>query len=252
MPYHILVCDDDFDIVQAIQIYLERAGYVVHHAYNGQQALDVLSKQTIHLVLLDIMMPLMDGIEAMREIRKTRSLPIILVTAKGENSDKVDGLLGGADDYVTKPFNAQEMLARVKSQLRRYTEFRPFNHGEEAKGEVLQQGALVADRRTGTVSVDGVARSLTPLEFDILWLLMEHPGRVYSSEEIYERVWKEDSMGAVSTVAVHIRHIREKIEINPREPRYVKVLWGRGYQMVPQVAPHQADEMLGEEEEGQE
>ncbi|WP_308539764.1 response regulator transcription factor [uncultured Murdochiella sp.] len=236
---HILVCDDDFEIVQAIQIYLERAGYTVHHAYNGKQALEVLEKQPIHLVLLDIMMPLMDGMEALTHIRESRSLPVILVSAKGESSDKIDGLLGGADDYITKPFNAKELVARVKSQLRRYTQFRPYDPREDVEGVVLRQGTLILNRRNQSVEVDGTPRSLTPLEFSILWLLMEHPGRVYSSEEIYEAVWQEDSAGSVATVAVHIRHIREKIEINPREPRYLKVIWGRGYRMEPQSDPKQ-------------
>ncbi|MDY6086046.1 MAG: response regulator transcription factor [Peptoniphilaceae bacterium] len=231
--YHILVCDDDFDIVKAIQIYLEQAGYVVHHAYNGQQALEVLEKQTIHLVLLDIMMPLMDGMEAMAEMRKTRSMPIILVTAKGESHDKVSGLLGGADDYITKPFNGGELLARVNSQLRRYTQYKPYDPNEDTKGQIIDLGALVADKRKRAVIVDGEEYILTPIEFDILWLLMERPGKVFSSEDIYKKVWNEDSMGAVSTVSVHIRHIREKIEVNPKEPRYLKVMWGRGYMIDP-------------------
>lgn len=238
---HILVCDDDFEIVQAIQIYLERAGYIVQHAYNGKQALEVLEKQPIHLVLLDIMMPLMDGMEALTRIRETRSLPVILVSAKGESNDKIDGLLGGADDYITKPFNAKELVARVKSQLRRYVQYRSYDPRQDLEGIVLRQGTLILNRRKQSVEVDGMPRSLTPLEFSILWLLMEHPGRVYSSEEIYESVWQEDSAGSVATVAVHIRHIREKIEINPREPRYLKVIWGRGYRLEPQSDPKQAE-----------
>lgn len=237
---HILVCDDDFEIVQAIQIYLERAGYSVHHAYNGQQALEVLEKQPIHLVLLDIMMPLMDGMEALTRIRETRSLPVILVSAKGESNDKIDGLLDGADDYITKPFHAKELVARVKSQLRRYMQFQQYDPLQEEKGVLLRQGTLVMNCREKTVEVDGVPKALTPLEFSILQLLMKRPGHVFSSEKIYQAVWQEDSLGAVATVAVHIRHIREKIEINPRDPRYLKVIWGRGYKIEPQQDPQAA------------
>lgn len=237
---HILVYDDDFEIVQAIQIYLERAGYSVHHAYNGQQALEVLEKQPIHLVLLDIMMPLMDGMEALTRIRETRSMPVILVSAKGESNDKIDGLLGGADDYITKPFHAKELVARVKSQLRRYMQFQQYDPLQEEKGVLLRQGTLVMNCREKTVEVDGVPKALTPLEFSILQLLMKRPGHVFSSEKIYQAVWQEDSLGAVATVAVHIRHIREKIEINPREPRYLKVIWGRGYKIEPQQDPQAA------------
>lgn len=229
--YRILVCDDDFDIVQALEIYLEKAGYQVVHAYNGRQVLQILEKEDIHLILLDIMMPLMDGLEALKEIRKSRSLPVILLSAKGENTDKVEGLLSGADDYITKPFQASELLARVKSQLRRYTTF-PSYHPEKSDQDHLRHlGALTLDQAKALLYVEGREVALTPLEFSILWFLMDHPGQVFSSEEIYQAVWQEASFGSVSTVAVHIRHLREKIEIDPKNPRYLKVVWGKGYKM---------------------
>lgn len=229
--YRILVCDDDFDIVTAIATYLEKAGYEVVHAYNGKQALEVIEKQEIHLIILDIMMPLMDGLEALREIREKRSLPVILLSAKGENADKVQGLDLGADDYMTKPFQSSELLARVRSQLRRYTEFSSYDPENENSEFIRSMDNLIMDKRKGTVELEDRLLQFTPLEFDILWFFMSHPSRVFSSDEIYKAVWKEDSVGSVATVAVHIRHIREKIEIDPKNPRYIQVVWGKGYKI---------------------
>ncbi len=234
---HILVCDDDADVVRAIEIYLEREGFLVYSAYNGKQALDVLEREPIHLVIMDIMMPLMDGLETLSEIRKTRSIPVILLSAKGEHEDKIAGLMEGADDYVTKPFDAQELIARVKSQFRRYMSYGEYDPEGESEKLILRQDSLVMDIRARTVEVDGTLRNLTPMEFDLLRFLMEHPGEVFSSEAIYEAVWKENPAGSVTTVAVHIRHIREKIEINPRDPRFLKVVWGRGYCIAIQPDP---------------
>ena len=207
--YKVLVCDDEKDIVSAISIYLTSDGYEVIPARNGLEALDIVKHNDVHLVLMDIMMPVMDGIEAMVEIRKISNVPVILLTAKSEDTDKVLGLTVGADDYVTKPFNPVELQARVKSQIRRYM--------------LLGAGK--------TVTVDGEAANLTRTEYDILKLLMEHPGEVYSPNQIYAKVWKDEPYGTENTVAVHIRHLREKVEINPAEPRYLKVIWGRGYKI---------------------
>lgn len=235
--YNVLVCDDDSEIVRAIRVYLERAGYKVYEAYNGQQALDVLEKQSIHCVLLDIMMPLLDGMEAMEKIRQKRAVPIILVSAKSQAEDKISGLTEGADDYITKPFNGNELVARVGSQIRRYTKFQSYDP-ELDKGNILSQGNLVLNLSLNKVEVNGKPISLTPTEFRILKMLMKKPGHIYNSEEIYEQVWKEAPIGSVSTVAVHIRHIREKIEINPQEPQFLKVVWGRGYMIEKQEDPH--------------
>ena len=223
--YHILVCDDEKDIVSALKIYLTADGYEVFCAYNGKEALEVLEKEEIHLVLMDIMMPQMDGITAMTKIRETSNVPVILLTAKGEDTDKVLGLTVGADDYVTKPFNPVELQARVKSQLRRYMQL----GGGNIKKDTLSIAGIELDDRTKQVTLDGEPVSLTRTEYDILKLLMEHPGQVFSPNQIYEEVWKDNPYGTENTVAVHIRHLREKIEINPSEPRYLKVVWGQGY-----------------------
>ena len=224
--YNILVCDDEKDIVAALTIYLCAEGYQVFTAYNGQEALEVMRRDDIHLVLLDIMMPGMDGITTMTEIRKTSNVPVILLTAKGEDTDKVLGLNVGADDYVTKPFNPVELLARVKSQLRRYLQL----GAGTVRSAAISIGAIALDDDAKTVTVDGEAVSLTPREYEILRFLMQNAGKVYSPAEIYRLVWQEDCIGE-NPVAVHIRHIREKIEINPAEPRYLKVVWGQGYKM---------------------
>jgi len=223
--YNILVCDDDRDIVNALRIYLSAEGYRVFDAYNGKEAYEIIRNQEIQLVLLDIMMPQMDGITLTSKIREISNVPIILLTAKSEDSDKVLGLNVGADDYVTKPFNPIELLARVKSQFRRYTNL----GGQVKKAHRIVIGGIELDDETKTVTVDGEYVSLTPLEYSILKLLMESPGRVYSSSQIYEQIWNDPAYGSMSTVAVHIRHLREKIEINPAEPRYLKVVWGLGY-----------------------
>lgn len=224
--YNILVCDDEKDIVAALTIYLCAEGYQVFAAYNGQDALAVMKQRDIHLVLMDIMMPGMDGITAMTQIRKTSNVPVILLTAKGEDTDKVLGLNVGADDYVTKPFNPVELLARVKSQLRRYLQL----GAGVVKTTAISVGTILLDDDAKTVTVDGDNVSLTPREYEILKLLMQNAGKVYSPAEIYRQVWHEDCIGE-NPVAVHIRHIREKIEINPAEPRYLKVVWGQGYKM---------------------
>ena len=225
--YHILVCDDEKDIVSALKIYLTADGYEVFCAYNGKEALEVLEKEEIHLVLMDIMMPQMDGITAMTKIRETSNVPVILLTAKGEDTDKVLGLTVGADDYVTKPFNPVELQARVKSQLRRYMQL----GGGNIKKDTLSIAGIELDDRTKQVTLDGEQVSLTRTEYDILKLLMEHPGQVFSPNQIYEEVWKDNPYGTENTVAVHIRHLREKVEYNPAEPRYLKVVWGRGYKI---------------------
>ncbi len=225
--YNILVCDDEKDIVSALRIYLTAEGYEVFEAYNGRDAIEVLKNQEIHLILMDIMMPMMDGISAMVEIRKTSNVPVILLTAKSEDTDKVLGLNVGADDYITKPFNPVELQARVKSQLRRYM----LLGGGNVKKDVLSIGGIELNDKTKEVSLDGEVISLTRTEFDILKLLMEHPGQVFSPNQIYEQVWKDNPYGTENTVAVHIRHLREKIEYNPAEPRFLKMVWGRGYKM---------------------
>ena len=226
--YNILICDDQRDIVNALKIYLAPEDYRIFEADNGVDAVKLVQEQDIHLVLLDIMMPRMDGITATAKIREFSNVPIILLTAKSETEDKVLGLNVGADDYVTKPFVPVEVLARVRSQLRRYDRLGakpPENAGQ------ITIGGILLDDRAKTVTVDGDEVSLTPIEYDILKLLMEHPGKVFSTRVIYERVWQENPFGSENAVAVHIRHLREKIEINPSEPRYIKVVWGRGYKM---------------------
>ncbi len=225
--YNILVCDDEKDIVSAVRIYLSSEGYTVYEAYNGLEALEIVQKEDIHLVLMDIMMPQMDGIEAMVKIREHSNVPVILLTAKGEDTDKVLGLTVGADDYVTKPFNPVELQARVKSQLRRYMQ---LGGGRQQSGR-LCIGGIELDDKSKEVTLDGDPVALTRTEYDILKLLMEHPGQVFSPNEIYHEVWKDVAFGTENTVAVHIRHLREKIEYDPAQPRYLKVVWGRGYKM---------------------
>ncbi len=223
--YNILICDDDRDIVAALRIYLSGEGYGILEAHTGREALDIVSKETVHLVLMDIMMPEMDGISATSKLREEHNIPIILLTAKGEDTDKVLGLNIGADDYITKPFNPVEVIARVKSQLRRYT----MLGGMERKPDHITIGGIDLDDAGKSVTVDGEPVSLTPTEFAILKLLMESPGKVFSSGAIYAHVSGGYALSAESSVAVHIRHIREKIEITPSEPRYIKVVWGQGY-----------------------
>ena len=225
--YNILVCDDARDIVSALDIYLTSDGYRVFKAYNGKEALEYIRTENIHLVLMDIMMPEMDGIQTMVKIRELSNVPVILLTAKSEDTDKVLGLMVGADDYITKPFNPVEMQARVKSQLRRYMQLGSGND----TGSKLVTGGIELDDKSKEVTLDGEKVNLTRTEYDILKLLMEHPGQVYSPNEIYEKVWKDNPYGTENTVAVHIRHLREKVEYNPAEPRYLKVVWGRGYKM---------------------
>lgn len=225
--YNILVCDDEKDIVSALKIYLTADGYQVFEAYNGREAIEVLKKEEIHLVLMDIMMPEMNGISAMVKIREISNVPVILLTAKSEDTDKVLGLTVGADDYVTKPFNPVELQARVKSQLRRYL----LLGGGKIRKDILSIGGIELDDYAKEVTLDGEKISLTRTEYDILKLLMEHPGQVFSPNQIYERVWKDNPYGTENTVAVHIRHLREKVEYNPAEPRYLKAVWGRGYKM---------------------
>ena len=225
--YHILVCDDEKDIVTALRIYLKSDGYQVYEAYNGKEALDIIRSKEIHLVLMDIMMPEMDGIEAMVKIREISNVPVILLTAKSEDTDKVLGLTVGADDYITKPFNPVELQARVKSQLRRYMQ---LGSGQVQPSRITI-GGIELDDKSKEVFLDGEKVNLTRTEYDILKLLMEHPGEVFSPNQIYETVWKDSPYGIENTVAVHIRHLREKLEYNPAEPRYLKVVWGRGYKM---------------------
>ena len=226
--YNVLICDDQPDIVNALKIYLTPEGYHLFEAYTGQEALDVVRKNDIHLILLDVMMPVMDGITATAKIREFSNAPIILLTAKSETEDKVLGLNVGADDYITKPFVPVEVLARVRSQLRRYD--RLGSKPETVDGN-LTVGGVTLDDRTKSVMVDGETVSLTPTEYAILHLLMANPGKVFSTKVLYESVWQETALGSEGAVAVHIRHLREKIEINPSEPRYLKVVWGQGYKM---------------------
>lgn len=226
---NILVCDDDKEIVDAIEIYLSQEGYRILKAYDGLQALEIIKKEEIHLLILDIMMPRMDGIRATLKIREESSIPIIMLSAKSQDTDKILGLNMGADDYVTKPFNPLELVARAKSQLRRYTQL--GNLKAESTENVYMTGGLMINDERKEVTVDGEVVKMTPIEYDILLLLMRNQGRVYSIEQIYESVWKEAAIAADNTVAVHIRHIREKIEINPKEPQYLKVVWGVGYKI---------------------
>ena len=229
--YNILVCDDDKDIVEAISIYLETAGYGVVKAYDGFEALEKLKKEDIHLVIIDIMMPNMDGIMATRKIREISQVPVIFLSAKSEDADKILGLDIGADDYVTKPFNPLELVARVKSQIRRYTELGAITEMASDDDKIIVNGGLVINDSAKTVTVDGDEVKLTPIEYNILLYLTENSGRVFNTSQIYEAVWDEDAVGSDNIIAVHIRHIREKIEINPKEPRYLKVVWGQGYKV---------------------
>ena len=224
----ILVCDDDKEIVDAIEIYLSQEGYQILKAYDGLQAVNMMEKHEIQLLIIDIMMPKLDGLRATLKIREKSSIPIIILSAKSEDADKILGLNIGADDYVTKPFNPLELVARVKSQLRRYTKL--GNAAEESQ-KVYQTGGLVMNDDLKEVTVDGELVKLTPIEYNILLLLVKNQGKVFSINQIYESIWNEDAIGADNTVAVHIRHIREKIEINAKEPRYLKVVWGIGYKV---------------------
>ena len=225
---NILVCDDDREIVDAIEIYLSQDGYKIYKAYDGEQALQILDKEDIHLLIMDIMMPKLDGIRATLKIREYSSIPIIILSAKSEDTDKILGLNIGADDYICKPFNPLELVARVKSNLRRYTSLGSLTGENKA---IYQVGGLILNDDTKQVTVDDEPVKMTPIEYNILLLLMKNQGRVFSINQIYESIWNEDAIGADNTVAVHIRHIREKIEINPKEPRYLKVVWGVGYKI---------------------
>ncbi len=224
----ILVCDDDKDIVEAIEIYLAQEGHHILKAYDGEQAIRVLQNNPVDLLIIDVMMPKLDGIRATLKIREKNALPIIILSAKSEDADKILGLNVGADDYVTKPFNPLELVARVKSQLRRYTQLGAM---AEKSGNVYETGGLMIDDDRKEVTVDGESVKLTPIEYRILLLLVKNQGRVFSINQIYESIWEEEAIAADNTVAVHIRHIREKIEINPKEPRYLKVVWGLGYKV---------------------
>ena len=222
----VLVVDDDREIVESIAIFLQADGYLVRKAYNGLEALDIVMTEPVHLIILDIMMPELDGIKTLLKVRESKNLPIILLSAKSEDADKILGLTAGADDYITKPFNPSELVARVKSQLRRYTQLGAM----QIKETQFAIRGLVLDTESKSVTVDGEAVRLTPLEYKILELLCRHPGRVFSTEEIYRQVWNDDIVSD-NAIAVHVRHIREKIEINPKEPRYLKVVWGVGYKI---------------------
>ncbi|HCA33821.1 MAG TPA: DNA-binding response regulator [Lachnospiraceae bacterium] len=229
MVYHILICDDEKEIVQALEIYLKGPDIDILTAYNGQEAVDLVKSRTIHLILMDIMMPVKDGISAMKEIRAFSNVPIILLTAKSQDEDMISGLDQGADDYITKPFNPDEVKARVRSSLRRYIQ---LSGSDSAAGRsLIQVGGIRLDDEAKSVTVDGQAVSLTRTEYEILKLLMSQPGKVFSSKEIYADVWKDNPFGAENTVAVHIRHLREKMEIDPARPRYLKVVWGQGYKI---------------------
>lgn len=224
----ILVCDDDKEIVEAIEIYLTQEGHHILKAYDGEQAIRVLKNNPVDLLIIDVMMPKLDGIRATLKIREKNALPIIILSAKSEDADKILGLNVGADDYVTKPFNPLELVARVKSQLRRYTQ---LGAAAEKRGNIYETGGLMIDDDRKEVTVDGETVKLTPIEYRILLLLVKNQGRVFSTNQIYESIWEEEAIAADNTVAVHIRHIREKIEINPKEPRYLKVVWGLGYKV---------------------
>lgn len=227
--YNILVCDDDKEIVKAIEIYLVKENYNVLKAYNGEEALKILKQNTIHLVILDIMMPIKDGIETIKEIRENSTIPVIMLSAKSEDEDKIKGLNLGADDYVTKPFNPLELIARVNSGIRRYTKLGTMQD-EEGKN-IYKSGELIINDDLKQVTVEGKEVKLTPTEYNILKFLTKNKGIVYSIEQIYENVWADEAYGAENIIAVHIRHIREKIEINPKEPKYLKVIWGIGYKV---------------------
>ena len=222
----VLVVDDDREIVDSIAIFLRADGYEIEKAYNGLEALDIVMSQTVHLIVLDIMMPELDGIKTLLKLRESRNIPVILLSAKSEDADKILGLTAGADDYVTKPFNPSELVARVKSQLRRYTQLGAM---QKTAAQIVIRG-LALDTESKSVMVDGEAVRLKPLEYKIRELLCRHPGRVFSTEEIYRQVWNDDIVSD-NAIAVHVRHIREKIEINPKEPRYLKVVWGVGYKI---------------------
>jgi DNA-binding response OmpR family regulator len=224
---NILVCDDDREIAGAIEIYLRNEGYQVFKAYDGIEALSIVDSRQIHLIIMDVMMPKLDGVQATMRIREEKNIPIIMLSAKSEDYDKITGLNVGADDYITKPFNPLELIARVRSQLRRYVDLGSM----EKKNGVYKTGGLTVDDEEKTVTVDGETVAVTPTEFGILKLLVQNAGRVYSMEQIYEAVWKEPAYNPENTVAVHIRRIREKIEINPKDPRYLKVVWGIGYKI---------------------
>ena len=227
--YNILVCDDDKEIVKAIEIYLTKEGYNVFKAYDGNECLEILQKNKVQLVILDIMMPKKDGIETINEIREKYSIPVIMLSAKSEDEDKIKGLDMGADDYVTKPFNPQELIARVNSLLRRYTKL--GSAIEEEEENIFRVGDLEIDDNLKQVKINEQEIKLTPTEYKILKFLTENKGKVYSINQIYENIWEEDCYGAENIIAVHIRHIREKIEINPKEPKYLKVIWGVGYKI---------------------
>lgn len=227
--YNILVCDDDKEIVDAIEIYLMQEGFRVLKAYNGLEALEILKKEEVHLLILDLMMPEMDGIHAIMKIREESSIPIIILSAKTQDNDKVLGLNLGADDYVAKPFNPLELIARVKSQIRRYTNFGTIK--DEPEEKVYSTGGLMINDDRKEVTVDGEPVKLTRIEYNILLFLVQNKGKVFSIEQIYEHIWKEEAYGADNTVTVHIRHIREKIEIDPKNPKYLKVIWGIGYKV---------------------
>ena len=227
--YNVLVCDDDREIVEAIEIYLSQEGYKVLKAYDGEEALKVLDREKVDLLIIDVMMPKLDGIRATLKIREKKNMPIIILSAKSEDADKILGLNVGADDYMTKPFNPLELTARVKSQLRRYTQL--GSTIDKSNQAVYAVGGLSIDDEQKEVTVDGEPVRLTPIEYNILLLLMKNQGKVFSIDQIYESIWNEDAIGVDNTVAVHIRHIREKIEINPKEPRYLKVVWGVGYKI---------------------
>ena len=227
--YNVLVCDDDREIVEAIEIYLSQEGYKVLKAYDGEEALKVLDREKVDLLIIDVMMPKLDGIRATLKIREKKNMPIIILSAKSEDADKILGLNVGADDYMTKPFNPLELTARVKSQLRRYTQL--GSTIDKSNQAVYADGGLSIDDEQKEVTVDGEPVRLTPIEYNILLLLVKNQGKVFSIDQIYESIWNEDAIGVDNTVAVHIRHIREKIEINPKEPRYLKVVWGVGYKI---------------------
>ena len=227
--YNILVCDDDETIVDAIEIYLIQEGYTVFKAYNGIEALNILKSEEIHLLVIDVMMPKLDGIRTTLKVREGNPIPIIILSAKSEDADKILGLNAGADDYLTKPFNPLELVARVKSQLRRFTQLGGVV--KEESGHIFTAGGLQINDELKEVTVDGEGVKLTPLEYNILLLLMKNQGRVFSINQIYESIWNEEAVGVDNTVAVHIRNIREKIEINPKDPRYLKVVWGVGYKI---------------------
>ena len=227
--YNVLVCDDDREIVEAIEIYLSQEGYKVLKAYDGEEALKVLDREKVDLLIIDVMMPKLDGIRATLKIREKKNMPIIILSAKSEDADKILGLNVGADDYMTKPFNPLELTARVKSQLRRYTQL--GSTIDKSNQAVYAVGGLSIDDEQKEVTVDGEPVRLTPIEYNILLLLVKNQGKVFSIDQIYESIWNEDAIGVDNTVAVHTRHIREKIEINPKEPRYLKVVWGVGYKI---------------------